>query len=109
MKKGRPANLLGVIAEERDIPKIKEIIFSETTTLGIRISEVRRSKLKRERLTVETKFGKIRVKIGRLEGKIKTISPEYEDCKRKAKEFNLPLKEVYEEAKRAARGWIFCR
>lgn len=102
MKKGRPANLLAVIAEEKYIPKIKEIIFSETTTLGIRVSEVRRSKLKRERLTVETKFGKIRVKIGRLKGKIKTISPEYEDCKRKAKEFNLPLKEVYEEAKRIA-------
>ncbi|MBS4028340.1 MAG: nickel pincer cofactor biosynthesis protein LarC [Ignavibacteriales bacterium] len=94
MKKGRPGILLSVMANEKDIQKIAEIIFRETTTLGVRIQNVGRKKVFRDARVVETSFGKVKVKVVQLEGKEK-LSPEFEECKRIALEKNLPLQEVY--------------
>ncbi len=99
MKKTRPATMLSVMAKEEKIEKMLEIIFEETTTLGVRISKVKRKKLMRESRGIETRYGKIEVKIARLNGVIKNIAPSYEDCQKIAFRLNIPLKEVYEEAK----------
>ncbi len=102
MKKSRPAVCLGVLVMPQDTSRLLTIIFSETTTLGVRIQKVERRKLPREIRTVKTRFGDIRVKVSWLEGSVRDMSPEYEDCRRLALEHNVPLHEVYRAASHAA-------
>lgn len=101
MKKTRPATMLSVIVNQEEIEKMLELIFDETTTLGVRISKIKRRKLNREIRKVATKYGKIEVKIGKLNGILKNISPSYEECRKIATRLNIPLKEVYQEAEQA--------
>ena len=100
MKKNRIGVLLTVICNEKFKDKLIETIFDETTTFGIRINKVSKVKLDRQIKEIKTKYGLINVKVGRYKGKIKTISPEYEDCKKVATEKNIPIKRVYGEAKK---------
>ena len=102
MKKNRPATLLTVICSCERLPSIMEFLFRETTTLGLRWHEEERARADREILTLQTKYGEIHFKLARWEGKVVNVSPEYEDCKRLALEKGVPLKEIFEEAKRAA-------
>lgn len=97
MKKTRPAVILSVICYEQDLAKIKDIIFSETTTLGVRIHKVNRIILKREIKEVNTKFGKIKVKVVKENNKILKTIPEYEDCKKIAQKHKIPLRDVFKE------------
>jgi|HubBroStandDraft_1064217.scaffolds.fasta_scaffold02845_4 uncharacterized protein (TIGR00299 family) protein len=103
MKKGRPAVTLGVIAEAASRDAIAEIIFAETSTIGLRFHAVARLKLHRELQEVETRWGKIRVKTSGANGVARTISPEYDDCRRVAAEHKVALRVVMEEARDAAR------
>lgn len=100
MKKNRIGTLLTTICDEKSKDRLIETIFDETTTFGIRINKIGRVKLKREFREIKTQYGPVRVKIGKYKGKIRTISPEYEDCKKAAKEKNIPIKRVYGEAKK---------
>lgn len=100
MKKNRPAVKLSVITSVENCDKIIDIIFNETTTLGIRIYNTRRIKLFVEKRTVKTEYGDISVKIGMINDKIKTISPEYEECKQLAEKSNMPLKDIYDLVKK---------
>lgn len=84
-----------------DLRGVLDVFFEETTTLGVRFSEVRRKKLSRLSIDVETKYGMIGVKVGKLGDVVKNISPEYEDCQRIALQLGIPLKDVYDAAKRA--------
>jgi uncharacterized protein (DUF111 family) len=102
MKKNRPATLLTVICSCERLPSIMEFLLRETTTLGLRWHEEERARADREILTLRTKYGEIHFKLARWEGKVVNVSPEYEDCKRLALEKGVPLKEIFEEAKRAA-------
>ncbi|PKK82571.1 MAG: TIGR00299 family protein [candidate division Zixibacteria bacterium HGW-Zixibacteria-1] len=102
MKKSRPGVLLSVIADNDRIDDIISILFSETTTIGVRMHQVERMKLQREITTVNTIYGDIRVKISKYKGQIKNIAPEYDDCKKIADENNIPLKDIYDAAKKAA-------
>jgi len=102
MKRTRPATMLSVIAGQEKMEKMLEIIFDETTTLGVRISKIKRRKLNRENRKVSTKYGKIEVKIGKHDGVVKNISPSYEECRKIATHLKIPLKKVYQEAKQAA-------
>ena len=103
MKKGRPAVTLGVIAEAARRDTIAEIIFAETSTIGLRFHSVARLKLHREIHEVDTRWGKIRVKASAAHGRAPaTISPEYDDCRRIAAEHGVPLRVVIEEARNAA-------
>ncbi len=102
MKKTRPATMLSVITDEEKMERVLELIFDETTTLGVRISKVKRRKLNRESRKVVTKYGKIEVKIGKLDGIVKNISPSYEECRKIATRLNIPLKKVYQETKQTA-------
>lgn len=99
-KKGRPGIKLTVLAPIPKVTKLSEIIFDQTTTFGLRIYQVQRKKLFREVKRVETEFGRVRVKIGRMGDEIKSIAPEYEDCKRIARDKNIPLKEIYDTVKK---------
>jgi pyridinium-3,5-bisthiocarboxylic acid mononucleotide nickel chelatase len=98
MKKGRPATLLSVLAPPDLADALAEILFTETTTLGIRYNTMRRLCLDREWRTVETPYGPIRIKIGSWRGTEKTASPEYEDVKAAAEKHNAPLKAVHQAA-----------
>lgn len=98
MKKSRPAFKLTVLSDRSRLERLCSIIFSETTSIGIRYYEVDRFKLKREVVKVGTKYGNIRVKLSKGPGDILTVSPEYEECAKAARERGVPLKRVYEEA-----------
>jgi uncharacterized protein (DUF111 family) len=101
MKKNRPAYMLTVLAEKSSEQKMADIMLRETTTLGIRKTYARRYVMDREILSVDTAYGKARVKKGRM-GDIVKFAPEYEDCRKIAEDNNIPLKEVYEAVIRAA-------
>ena len=75
--------------------KLKEIIFTESTTLGIRTFKFQKDTLEREFRVIETKFGKVTIKHSFLNGKEVSVKPEYEDCKKIAIETGIPVKEVY--------------
>lgn len=101
MKKNRPGVMVTVLCDEPKIPAMEEILFRETTTLGVRRHAVSRHKLSRKAATVETPFGPVLGKLGWLEGRPPQFSPEYEDCARVANEQGLPLREVYQAAQNA--------
>jgi len=107
MKKNRPGTMLSILTAPEKLDEILSTIFTETTTLGVRIHRLERKKLEREIISVNTRFGDIKVKIGRIKGKIKNISPEYESCKEIAVKQGIPLKEVYHEARNSAQKTLF--
>jgi uncharacterized protein (TIGR00299 family) protein len=102
MKKSRPATLLTVICSPSQLSAVTEFFFKETTTLGLRWHEEERARADREIITLDTRYGTIRYKIARWEESVINLSPEYEDCKRIALKRKIPLKDVFEEAKRVA-------
>src|SRR3989344_1407372 len=97
MKKNRIGIKITALSDKNHLDKLSKIIFEETTTLGIRVFPAGRKKLDRKIKTIKTTYGKIRIKISKLNGKIKNIIPEYEDCARVARKFKIPLREVYKE------------
>lgn len=94
MKKNRPAYKISVLCEEKDKSALIDLIFKETTSIGVRLTRVEKVFLKREIKELQTKLGKVRVKISHFKGD-KKISLEYEDIKKIAEEKNLPISEVY--------------
>lgn len=94
MKKGRPAYRLTVACKQKDMLKLQNIIFRETTTIGIRYRFESRTELAREFVEIDTKYGKIKAKKVINNGET-YIYPEYENMKKLAKENNIPLKELY--------------
>ena len=103
MKKNRPATLLTVICPAEKLASVTRFLLKETTTLGMRWHEEERARADREIITLQTKHGSIRFKLGRWEGRLVNLSPEYEDCKKWATRTGIPLKDIFEEAKKAAR------
>ncbi len=95
-KKNRPVFKIEIIVPEYKFREISEILFKESTTIGFRYRRENRIILDREIKEIDTEFGKIRVKVSYLNGKIVNISPEYEDCKKISDKKNIPLKEVYQ-------------
>jgi uncharacterized protein (TIGR00299 family) protein len=94
MKKNRPGTLVTVISKPERRHDISGVLFSETTTIGVRYREMLRECLEREVVTVETPVGRIRFKVARREGQVLNAAPEFEDCLRIAAERQLPVKEV---------------
>ncbi len=101
MKKNRPGVLLSVLCEDRDRDSIRQLLFEETTTLGVRSYEVERRALNREIVTVETQYGAIDVKVARMNGHVVNEMPEYEQCRAAAKKENVPLRVVAAAARAA--------
>ena len=94
MKKNRPGTLLTVVAPPGLRTPLSDIIFAETTTIGLRYSEVERECLVREHASVDTEVGAVRMKLAWREGKLVNAAPEFDDCAKLAAAHNLPVKEV---------------
>jgi uncharacterized protein (TIGR00299 family) protein len=98
MKKGRLGTLLTMLCRAADRDQLQQLIFRETTTLGIRVREETRVILTRETTPVETEFGLIHIKTGSWQGEEFNAAPEFEDCRRAAAAFDVPLKTVMQAA-----------
>jgi uncharacterized protein (TIGR00299 family) protein len=98
MKKNRPGLLLTVLSDIALQEALLEILFRESSTLGVRVRQEKKYMLKRDFYPLETPYGTVNIKIGRKDGQIVNIAPEYEDCRRIANRKDLPLKQVYQEA-----------
>jgi len=98
MKKNRPAVLLSVISAPGDARAMTNILFEETSTIGVRIDTRKRVCLPREMAVVETRFGPITIKLARRAGEVVNVHPEYEDCKAAAAEHSVSLKMVRDAA-----------
>jgi pyridinium-3,5-bisthiocarboxylic acid mononucleotide nickel chelatase len=94
MKKNRPGLLITILCEPACASRLTDLLFSETTTIGVRMYEARRRTLAREFLSVDTGHGPVRMKISRLNGSVLNATPEYDDCQRIAAEKGIPLKDV---------------
>ncbi|HEX6719443.1 MAG TPA: nickel pincer cofactor biosynthesis protein LarC, partial [Pyrinomonadaceae bacterium] len=101
MKKNRPGVLLSVLCRRDEKDAVMKLLFTETTTLGVRSYEVTRRALKRSVVRVETEYGPIDVKVGHLDGRVVNEMPEFEQCRQAAAKADVPLK-VVEEAARLA-------
>jgi uncharacterized protein (TIGR00299 family) protein len=98
MKKNRPAFKLCVLCDKKSEAKIIDMVFRESTTLGIRREEIKRYKVDRKVKTAELPYGKVNVKIGIYKGEEVTISPEFESCCKLAKKTGRPLSKIYQDA-----------
>lgn len=98
MKKGRPGTLLTVLCNESDRLAMEHLILSETSTLGVRTRQDRRTSLERSHVTVPTQYGEIRIKVGSRAGEEWNAAPEFEDCRAAALKFNVPVKQVQQAA-----------
>jgi uncharacterized protein (TIGR00299 family) protein len=98
MKKNRPGLLVTLLADSANVSRLIDLVFRETTTIGVRTYETRRKTLDRELVPVETPFGNVRMKISRMNGSVLNATPEYEDCQRIAAERGIPLKQVIASA-----------
>jgi uncharacterized protein (TIGR00299 family) protein len=98
MKKSRPGTLLTVLCKPENSAKLSQIMFAETTTLGVRRREEKRQVLARKWQTVSTQWGEVRMKVASMNGTVTNYAPEYEDCRRIAAERHVPLKSVMQEA-----------
>jgi pyridinium-3,5-bisthiocarboxylic acid mononucleotide nickel chelatase len=103
MKKNRPGFLITVLARPEQTDALANLMFAETTTIGVRIHEARRKVLERKFVDVETPFGRVQVKISILNGKVLNTAPEYDECERVAREKSVPIKEVIMAAQFAFR------
>ena len=103
MKKGRPGVLLTVLAGDADKEALLEVIFSESTTIGVRAYQVERHCLERVSKKVKTPYGAVTVKVALRAGAAVNIQPEFEDCRTTAEKKGVPLKQVMDAAREAAK------
>ena len=101
MKKNRPGVMLSVLCRDSDHEELSQMLFAETTTLGLRSYSVERRALQRESVRVETPYGPIDVKVAKLNGHIVNQMPEYEQCREAARVASVPLRTVEEAARTA--------
>jgi uncharacterized protein (TIGR00299 family) protein len=104
MKKNRPGTLFTVLCKPEDASKLTQLIFTETTTLGVRRRDELRQTLARRWENVRTPWGDVRIKIASMNGTVTNYAPEYEDCRRIAAEHHVPLKTVMQQAARLYLG-----
>jgi uncharacterized protein (DUF111 family) len=100
MKKNRPGVLLSVLCGAGEKETVMKLLFTETTTLGVRRYEVTRRCLQRSLVRVETPYGPIDVKVAHLDGRVVNEMPEFEQCRQAAANANVPLKVVEEAARK---------
>ena len=101
MKKQRPGTLLQVVANREMLPALLAVIFRDSSTIGVRTYEVTRYMLPREIVSVDTRYGPVRVKLARIDGAIVNAMPEYDDCRTRAEQAGVPIKRVTAAAQAA--------
>lgn len=101
MKKNRPGTLVSVVTHPERRAAVTDIVFRETTTIGVRVTETDRERLEREQITVDTELGSVRFKVARRGGVVVNAAPEFDDCLRLAEEHGRPVKSVQTVATKA--------
>jgi len=101
MKKNRPGLAVSILCETEKTDALCQLLFDQTTTIGVRITEARRKVLHREKVSVETVYGTVQVKVARRDGQVVNAAPEFDDCRRLALEKSVPLKQVIAAAEAA--------
>jgi pyridinium-3,5-bisthiocarboxylic acid mononucleotide nickel chelatase len=104
MKKGRPGFVLSVLARPELESELAEVMLTETSALGVRVSRLDRHELEREDRIVELDGGRVRVKLGRLDGRVVNVAPEHDDCAALARTTGRSVKSVWAEALARAHG-----
>jgi uncharacterized protein (TIGR00299 family) protein len=104
MKKNRPGLEISILCAPERAEALAQLLFEETTTIGLRVHQAARLVLEREMASVETPYGTVRVKVARRHGTVVNVAPEYDDCRRLASEKSVPLKEVIVAAQLAYRS-----
>ena len=99
MKRGRPGVVVTTLCAPDRIDDLSRVLFEETSTIGVRWSERRRTRLQRESVTLTTAYGAIPFKVSRLGGRVVTVTPEFADVARIAREKSLPVREVLDQAR----------
>jgi len=99
MKRGRPGVVVTALCVPERVGELSRVLFEETTTIGVRWSEWRRARLQREMVEITTVYGTIPFKVSRLGGRIVTVTPEFADVARIAREKSLPVREVLDQAR----------
>jgi uncharacterized protein (TIGR00299 family) protein len=103
MKRSRPGVVLTALCDPSKVGELSTLLFQESTTLGVRWAEYRRERLDREVVALATAYGSIAFKLSRLGGKLVTVTPEFAEVSRIAREKGLPVREVLEQARADAR------
>ena len=106
MKKGRPGHLLSVMTTPDLTAKLTDHLLRHSTTLGVRVTKADRVIAERRIIEVQTTLGMVRVKVKELGGKAVDVAPEYEDCRRIARETGRDLRDVVRLATNAARAQL---
>lgn len=105
MKKGRPGVMLSLLCENTKRDELARLMIELTGSFGVRFRDWGRVVLDRRHVTVDTRYGRLRVKVGELGGKIVAASPEFEDVKKMAHEAGASVREVMDAAQSAAHIW----
>ena len=103
MKRGRPGTVLTALCGPGLVGELSRLLFEESTTIGVRWSERRRARLERTMLTVQTSYGAVSCKVSSFEGRVITVTPEFAEVARIAREKSLPAREVLDQARAEAR------
>jgi len=103
MKRSRPGTVLTALCPKDKVPDLSRVLFEESSTIGVRWTEVSRTRLDREVVTIVTDYGPLPFKVSRLSGRVVTITPEFADVVRLAQAKSLPVREVLSQAHAAAR------
>lgn len=101
MKKNRPGLTISILCDPAKTDALSQLLFEQTTTIGVRIYEARRKVLERETVAVETPLGTVHIKVARRDGKVINAAPEFDDCRQLATEKAVPLKQVIAAAEAA--------
>ncbi len=104
MKRNRPGTKLSALVADEQLPAVLDAMLTETTAIGVRATAVRRWKLAREQVIVQTRYGPIEVKVARRAGRVVNVAPEYRACRAAAAAHRVPLKEVQAAALETARA-----
>ena len=106
MKKSRPGTTLSVIAAQNNLGPIAAVLFTHTSTLGVRTRQLERLIANRQTVQVETGYGPVRVKLRKIGNQVTQIAPEYDDCAKIATELDVPISQIMQSAKSAASKYL---
>jgi uncharacterized protein (TIGR00299 family) protein len=99
MKRSRPGVVLTALCEPARVADLSRLLFEESSTIGVRWTAYQRSRLEREMVRLDTAHGPVTFKVSRLEGRVVTVTPEFEEVRRIARDRDLPVREVLEQAR----------
>jgi hypothetical protein len=103
MKRSRPGTVLTALCPPERVDTLARVLFAESSTLGVRWTPMTRDRLEREMVTIATAYGALPFKVSRLDGRVVTVTPEFADVVRIARDRSLPVREVLEQARADAR------